>query len=457
MNKKFPKCGYLAIALLALLLFAVQAVAAGSDEVVLNLLKERVDNGYSVGMAVGVLNSDEVKFICYGKTSSGGAAVGENTIFEIGSISKVFTSLLLADAVERGEVKYDDTVAGSLAAVVKISGEVGLITLKNLSTQTSGLPRMPANFNPKNPADPYSDYFAKDLYAFLETVKLNSPPGKKYDYSNLGVGLLGNILETKLKGGYEKLVVERICKVLNMSDTSVEVPKDKISRFSKGHAGTIETSYWNLNALAGAGALRSTAKDIIQFLRAQMDPPKGNLGKAIVMTHEIFAPAGTPDLGITLGWHAFDKFGGRYYWHNGGTGGFRSFMGFDPAAKRAVVVLSNSSMDVADDIGLNILNAQFKLKPIKMPVVIDYKIYDEYIGEYEFAPGAIMTVTRDGDNLFAQLTGQEKCRIFPLSPKRFFYTVVEAEIEFERNDKNITGSLILFQAGRKMEAKKYIK
>jgi len=462
MKIKLAKCLVLKYALLAALLaslispLSAQALTPGSEEVILNLLKDRVDGGQSVGMIVGVLDSGEVKFVCYGKTGvRDAAAVDEKTIFEIGSTSKVFTSLLLADAVERGELKFDDTLADSYAGDGhKITGEAGLITLKNLATQTSGLPRMPDNFKPKNPTDPYVDYSAKDLYACVESVKLNNPPGKKYDYSNLGVGLLGAILESKLKSGYEKLVIERICKKLDMPDTFVDVPKDMLPRFSNGHIGIAETPHWNITALAGAGALRSTALDIIKFLRAQMDPPKDAFGRAIEKTHEISAPTGSPNLSIALGWHVFDKFGGRYYWHNGGTGGFRSFMGFDQAAKRAVVVLSNSSLDITDDIGMHILNSEFKLKAVKKPVVIDYKIYDEYVGEYELAPGAIMTVTRDGDKLFARLSGQDKFQIFPESPARFFYTVVEAEIEFTKGVDNKTASLTLFQAGRKMPAKK---
>lgn len=224
-------------------------------------VRDRVDNGLSVGIVVGAVDPNGTSYYCYGTyTNQGRHTVGPDTIYEIGSITKVFTSILLADCVERGTVRLDDPVAKRLPSHVKMPTRNGKqITLEHLATHRSGLPRMPMNFEPKDAANPYADYTAERLYAFLAKCELEHDVGSKYLYSNLAVGLLGNALSNACGQPYEELVVQRICKPLGMNDTGITLSKEQWQRMAKGHSGRKEAKNWDITGMAGAGALRSSA------------------------------------------------------------------------------------------------------------------------------------------------------------------------------------------------------
>ncbi|MGC1520781.1 MAG: serine hydrolase, partial [Steroidobacteraceae bacterium] len=162
---------------------------------------------------VGVIDAKGRRIVAYGSLEKADKRpLDGDTVFEIGSITKVFTSLLLADMVQRGEVKLDDPIAKYLPASAKVPERNGhSITLVDLATHTSALPRMPANFRPKDPANPYADYTDEQLYAFLSSYELIRDVGAKYEYSNLGFGLLGQGLAHRAGTDYETLVETRIC------------------------------------------------------------------------------------------------------------------------------------------------------------------------------------------------------------------------------------------------------
>jgi len=195
-----------------------------SDADIRQILVDRVDAQHqSVGIVVGVIGPEGRRVIAYGHLEKGDSrALDGNTVFEIGSVTKVFTSLLLADMVQRGEVKLDDPVAKYLPANVKMPDRNGkAITLIDLATHTSGLPPLPANFNPKDPTNPYADYSVDQLYQFLSSYQLTRDIGSQYQYSNLGGGLLGHVLARRAGTDYETLVRSRICDPLGMKDTRI--------------------------------------------------------------------------------------------------------------------------------------------------------------------------------------------------------------------------------------------
>lgn len=168
-----------------------------------------VERGVAVGLVVGVLEGGEGRCLAYGETVLGsGKAPDEDTVYEIGSITKVFTALLLADAVERGAVSLDDPVQKYLPAGVILPVKGAPITLAHLASHTSGLPRLPPNLKPADDANPYADYSVDDLYASLRALRLESAPGR-YEYSNYGAGLLGHVLALQAGRPYEELLVER--------------------------------------------------------------------------------------------------------------------------------------------------------------------------------------------------------------------------------------------------------
>lgn len=433
-----------------------------SDSEIRNILIDRIDKQHqSVGIVVGLIDSSGRRTISYGKFDVGDSRpVDGDTIFEIGSVTKVFTSLLLADMVQRGEVALTDPVAKYLPAGAKVPERSGRqITLEDLATHTSGLPRLPSNLSPKDPSNPYADYSVEQLYQFLSGYQLSRDIGSQYEYSNLGGGLLGHALARRAGMDYEKLVRSRFCEPLGMKSTGISISADMKTRFAVGHDATMKpVAYWDLPTLAGAGALRSTVNDMLTFLAANLGYVKTPLTPAMTAMLAVRRPTGIPGLEIGLGWHILTRDDHEIVWHNGGTGGFRSFIAFERKSGAGVVVLSNAETPAGvDDIGQHLLNTKAPLwqPPHEhKPVAIDPKLFDGYVGEYQLAPTFILNITREGNQLFVQATGQPKFEIFPEGERDFFLKVVDAQITFETDTQGKATGLILHQNGMNQPAKR---
>ncbi len=442
------------------LLLASGLMAVDLDEI-RSILTNRVSERRAVGMVVGTIDEKGRAVIGYGKVAQDRDQEPDgDTVFEIGSITKVFTSLLLADMVERGELKLDDPVSKLLPPTVTVPSRNGRqITLLDLSMQISGLPRMPNNFKPADPENPFADYDPPKLYAFLSGYKLTRDIGEKYEYSNLGVGLLGHVLALKAGTSYEQLVRRRILEPLGMSSTSITLSDSEKKRLAPGHDSALHpVKNWDLDALAGAGALRSTANDMLKFLAANLELTDTPLKAAMRRMRAVHRETGTPDLEIAMAWHIFHKFGTDIVWHNGGTAGYRSFAGFVPAKKTGVVVLCNTFLD-SDDVGFHILESQYPVAKLSAPkerkeIALDPKILESYVGEYQLAPTFTIKITHDGARLFAQATGQPAFELFAEKEGEFFLKVVDAQITFTKDASGAVTSLILHQNGANQNAKK---
>lgn len=433
-----------------------------SDSDIRQILVDRIDTQHqSVGIIVGVIGPEGRRVVAYGHLEKGDPrALNGDTVFEIGSATKVFTSLLLAEMVERGEIALDDPVTKYLPPGVKMPERNGrVITLVDLATHTSGLPRLPTNLKPNDPANPYADYSAEQLYEFLTGYQLTRDIGSQYEYSNLGGGLLGHVLARRAGTGYETLVRSRICGPLGMNNTGITLTPEMKARLAVGHNQGLESvKNWDLPTLAGAGALRSTANDMLTFLAANLGYIKSPLAPAMAAMLKVRRPTGQPGLEVALGWHIWTTNGKEIIWHNGGTGGYRAFMGFDPKARIGVAVLSNTFTAVGvDDIGRHLLDASVPLmKPPKehQQVTVDPKLFDAYVGNYQLAPNFVIAITRDGDHLFAQATAQPKFEIFPEGEKDYFLKVVDAQITFVADGNGRATELILHQNGLDQHAKR---
>jgi serine-type D-Ala-D-Ala carboxypeptidase/endopeptidase len=435
----------------------VLPIVIPTDSEIRQILVDRIDKErQSVGIVVGVIEPAGRRVVAYGSLDKGDKRpLDGDTIFEIGSVTKVFTSLLLAEMVQRGEVALTDPVAKYLPAGVTMPERGGRqITLQDLATHASGLPRLPSNLKPKDPANPYADYSVDQLYQFLSSYQLTRDIGSKYEYSNLGGGLLGHVLARRAGMDYETLVRTRICEPLGMKSTGITLSADMEARFAVGHNQAQEaTANWDLPTLAGAGALRSTANDLLLFLAANLGYTKSPLAPAMAAMVTVRQPTGVPGLDVALGWHILTKDGREIIWHNGGTGGFRTFIGYDPKNRIGVVALSNASTATGvDDIGRHLLDVRFPLaQPPKehKQVAVDPTLFDGYVGRYELAPTFVITVTREGDRLFGQATGQPKFEMFPESEKDYFLKVVDAQITFETDGHGKATGLTLHQGGDK--------
>jgi D-alanyl-D-alanine-carboxypeptidase/D-alanyl-D-alanine-endopeptidase len=330
------------------------------------LVRPRIEAGRSVGIVVGVVRDGRSEVFGFGRPSiEDDEPPDGRTVFEIGSISKVFTAIALADMAREGLVALDDPVASLLPEGTRVPDHDGhAITLRTLANHTSGLPTLIPKVLARAVAgkDPYADVSPRDLYDFLATARINRDPGSKYAYSNLGAGLLGTALARRAGMGYEDLVLTRICRPLGMADTRVTLDPEQSIRLAHPYTKQGKAAiYWTLDAFAGAGALRSTADDLLKFARANLGlgPSPDRLRAAMDEARTPRTPTGHDGLKIGLGWHVFEANDKakrpETTWHNGGTGGFRSFLAMVRETSLAVVVLSNSD-DSVDDLGLAMID-----------------------------------------------------------------------------------------------------
>ena len=281
------------------------------------------------------------------RAAAGGVVLGSRVVwagdpgesFQIGSVTKVFTSLLLATYVVDGSLRLDHQV-GQL--VPELAGtEVGGATLEQLATHTSGLPRIPRELwrraLTRHP-DPYADLDHERLVASLAGTRL--APKSRPAYSNLGAGLLGQAIATWAGDDYERLVQERLCRPLGLTATTTRPAAEVPGHHRRGRPFN---GVWHFAALAGAGALWSTLDDQLRFLAAQLEPPAGDLGAAVRLTHEVRVPGKRLDQ--CLGWLRLHGQDGTLLWHNGGTAGYRSFVGVQDGSAVAVLTACDRSVD----------------------------------------------------------------------------------------------------------------
>jgi CubicO group peptidase (beta-lactamase class C family) len=359
----------LSIVFLANLGFAQKSL----PEEVTKSIQSRIEYGISPSIVVGIIDKNGPQYYAFGTKTLGGKPVNEHTIYEIGSISKTFTGILLAQMVKNGQMKTDDAAQKYLPAAVKLpKWENTEITLGNLSDHTSSLPRLPTNMASADPANPYADYTVDQLYAFLNGYTLTRPIGSKYEYSNLAQGLLGHLLALKAGKSYEQLMIANIAAPLGMKATKITFDEAMKQNLAMGYSQGEQVANWDIPTLAGAGAIRSSLHDMLIFIAANLGLKKSKFYPAMQLSHQARhdKPGGGTRVG--LAWHISKGAEGDVVWHNGGTGGYRTFAGFVKETGKGVVVLTNSTGG-ADDIGMHLLNSTAKLIQVKKPALLDIK------------------------------------------------------------------------------------
>jgi serine-type D-Ala-D-Ala carboxypeptidase/endopeptidase len=431
-----------------------------NDEAIRKMLSTRVDlQKQATGIVVGVIDSNGSYIVSYGTLGlNDKRPVNGDTVFDVGSITKVFTALLLVDMAQHGEVSLDDPAAKYLEArKVKLPERAGKqITLVDLATHTSGLPLRPTNLVSKDPNDKYRDYTVELMYECLSSFTVTRDIGTKYEYSNLGYGLLGHVLEKRMGTTYAKLVESRITQPLEMKDTRIDLTPAMKSRIATGYNNELMPipSESRFDALQSAGAFSSTANDLLKFLEAMLGYKQSPLLPAMKSMLDIRRPGGMqPSTEIALAWNVYVDGGQEVVWKNGSVGGYRSFMGFDSQARVGVVALANAQTPVgADDIGLHLLDEHIHVdqhipKPHK-EILIRPEILDRYIGRYQFSPTDIMTVTREGNHLVGQLLDGQRFKMFAEGEHDFFMTIADAQVTFESSDQAPAKVAVWHQGGQ---------
>lgn len=426
------------------------APAPQTPEQIRAIVQPYIDDGYVPAMVVGVVDATGVRVQAFGVDDRDGGSkpITSQSVFEIGSVTKVFTGLLLADAVQRGEVTLDEPVQQLLPPDVKLAeSKPRPIELIDLATHRSGLPRMPSNVKPADPTKPYDDYTVDRVNDFLRGWKPSYAPGEHVEYSNLAVGLLGHLLAAKAGTTYAGLVQERIFKPL-------AIECDPLSgEVVAGHDedGNRVPNWLLPEPVAGAGCLRTSGESLMKFIEAQVRPPKGELGAAIESSHTARARY---ENGASIGLNWLIRPDG-VRWHNGETGGFTSYVGFDPRTRVGVAVLENCRGNWAVHVGVTVLHRELGLPDPKLPrprkaVQLSEAELDRFVGDYRVGILSILSVRRSGEKLTAQMTGQPPMRIYPESPTRCFWKAVDAQADFAFDGEK---SITMHQNGRDTHGK----
>jgi CubicO group peptidase (beta-lactamase class C family) len=359
-----------ALALLVPVTLGDESKRAAVDEIVKPFLK---DKPY-LALVVGITRPSGHEIIGYGEvTLDGKKRVPDGTtIFEIGSITKTFTGTLLADQVLSGTMRLDDHVQKYLPSDLTVPRRDDRdITLLHLATHTSSLPVQPPFIGlfamlKKELDNPYGKYDQSSLKRTLSSLKLDRPIGSRFEYSNLGVGLLGHALAHAAKTkNYEELLVQRLAKPLELADTRMQLSEEQKKRFAPGHSKDGEpTSPWTFACLEACGGLRSTAHDLLLFAEAAMGRRKTPLSEAFRMSQQpwretCYGPTRRQSIGLCWFREPLPQTQGEWIWHNGGTGGYRSFLALVPAKSLGVVLLGNSPHSL-DKLAVDIVKALVK-------------------------------------------------------------------------------------------------
>jgi CubicO group peptidase (beta-lactamase class C family) len=326
------------------------------DKKIDTILQSFMFKSQTVGLSIGLLKEGKASFYNYGGTKKGNGQIpSPKNLYEIGSITKTFTGLLLAKAVIEKKISLNDPVNKYLPKDIPVI-KFGNDTLKiiHLSNHTSGLPPLPGNLDLQNNlSNPYKNYDAAKLYAFLKTATLAQKPGAKFEYCNLGVGLLGTILEKVNKMPFEKMVTNFICARAGMNATKQLLTKKDSALFVQGYTENIAAQgQWDFKALAAAGCLRSNAEDMLQYAAINLNSKDVMLQKAIALSHQLTFEE--KDQKVGLNWFMQNWGGSSVLFHGGETGGYKSFLAINPKTKNAVVILSNTAVS-NDEVGVAIM------------------------------------------------------------------------------------------------------
>lgn len=357
----------------AIIIFSLNAtfVFAQMSEIQ-SFIDQEVTNKRTLGIVVGVIDANGRQIFSAGKLSDNDPRKPDGyTLFEIASVTKVFTTLLLADANLRNKVQLDDPISKFLPKDVKTPTRNGKeISLLNLATHTSGMSRFPDNYDQKTFDNRYT---VSQMYDYVSRFKPEVDFGTRFKYSNTGIALLGDILSLVEKKSYEKLIDKQICKRFNLKST-VFSPTPKLRKnmaFGHDASGKAVGFFNEGTAFNPTGGLRSNVNDLLTFAAAHLGLMKTSLAPAIESVLKKRGRLGIEngydadiEYDYAMGWNIWTKRGKTIYWKDGTSFGFRSFICLDKVNKKAVVILSNTDNPI-NDIGLHLIDSTYELKPFR--------------------------------------------------------------------------------------------
>ncbi|MCT2536828.1 beta-lactamase family protein [Aquibacillus koreensis] len=334
------------------------------DHSIREVILPYIKNKTNLLLTIGIYREGETEIITEGNPSSLPKIAPEHRIYEIGSITKVFTASLLAKAITEKKINLDDSITEYLPTLKKnITLQAHPVTIRHLTTHTSGLPSLPFTFTMKLLLskrvrnNPYIYFTNEDMIKFLQKFKFN-PEKRNFTYSNLGLGLLGYILAKEYGNEYENVIKQEITEELKATDTAIHLSASQKARLIPGfNHKNKQVNNWDFKSLEAAGALRSTITDQLAFLESHIESNKNHFNSILSETHHVLHEH-TDGMHVGMNWIINKE--KNVIWHNGGTAGYSSFMGFNKDRKMGVVVLSNygpslSQTTTVDRIGFDLL------------------------------------------------------------------------------------------------------
>lgn len=412
---------------------AVAPPAFPTDGALAALLADRMRHN-GVGIVVGLIDGPERRVIAHGRASDrpGARPLDGGTIFQIGSVTKGLTTLLLADMVRRGEVSLDEPIGNLLPAEVRLPVVGRPITLRDLATHRSGLPSMPDNLDLAAAPDPYEAYTAERLFAFLSSHVPAAAPGTEARYSNLGVALLGRLLARRAGKEYAALLQERILAPLGMNSTAITPTRAQQPRVAPGHDRYLRpVRTWEMRAMPASGSLRSSADDLLTLIAAYLGATDTPLKPA--MDLQLRERIKTARGWQALGWGIRAD---GIVTHSGSKQGYRAAIAFDPARRRGVVVLANArTEDEPMGLALHLIAGDplppAPAAPPPVPIVpLAPALLDRYAGWYCLASGTPLEIARKDRHLLVHTPGLGASEFFATAADAFFLDTGNDELAF---------------------------
>jgi serine-type D-Ala-D-Ala carboxypeptidase/endopeptidase len=456
--------------------FAIAAAAAGlhaggalaqprpawpaPDADIRRILTERVDGRKAaVGIVVGALAPAGRRFVGYGRLAADDPrAPGRDTVYEIGSVTKVFTCLLFAEMVRRGEVGLEDPVSTHLPAGVRTPARDGRpITLLDLATHTSGLPTFPPlpGAQPANVRQMLEGWYAatprythEDAYAFLADFEPPRAPGARWEYSNFGTSLLAHALSRRVGSDYAALLERRVLRPLGLRDTALQPTPAMARRMAAGHEGELVAApRWELGFFEPGGGLLSTADDLLSFVRVFIPGSGAPLQEAaaIMLAHR--RPSIERGVEQAMGWEVVALAGTPFLSKGGLTRGQTATLVCDPAAGTAVAVLCNSDK-APTDIARHLLRPELPLSRSYTVVSVAPEVLARYVGEFKSPSGTLFAVERVGTGLGMRMMGSPPAPMVAIADNRFAMQMAGAEIEFRPGPNGAVDAFAIQRPGQ---------
>lgn len=415
-----------------ILLFITQLSLAQIPEAVMKEIDLRTQHELNASIVIGVFEQGESYFYAKGwQNRAEQIPASTDSVYEIGSISKTFTGLLLARMSQVHGFAIDDPVRNHWPKPFELIDQAGKpVTLKHLATHTSGLPRLPSNLNLFS-TDPYASYDRNDL---INGVMASQPQqaGSNYAYSNFGAGLLGESMAVIADQSYNDLIAQHILKPLGLNQTYMNLDAVPDGLLAQGYAGKSAAQAWNFKALAGAGSIRSSIKDLLHYGTAYLTTDQPQLNDAMTLATQVHFSNDKTQVG--LGWH-FSQSG--MIWHNGGTAGFNSMLMIDPKQQKVVAAITNTDPNHnVEDIAVHLMDASNPMRKHDFPVAIEPKALDAYIGEYHNeSTKKPLRIERRDDQLFLVAAKQPKFAMTYIGNNSFKLNLINAKVIFKNNSQ----------------------